>query len=50
MKVFLDTNVALDFLLKSGADILLTRNVADYAFDGITIATPKEFINNQNDR
>lgn len=36
--------------LKSGADILLTRNVADYAFDGITIATPREFINNQNDR
>lgn len=33
---------------KSGVDVLVTRNVSDYDFDGMAIVTPKDFVNNQS--
>ena len=60
MKVFVDTNVVLDFLLKRedffedalqyysaktvGADCIVTRNTKDFQFSEIEILTPSEFI------
>lgn len=56
MKVFLDTNILIDFISgrkpfveysaqDAGADYIITRNKGDFPIDRVAVLTPKEFFN-----
>lgn len=53
MKVFIDTNILIDFLaarqpVEAKADYIVTRNKKDFDFGDNAVVTPREFFNEQN--